>query len=155
MTKQNYTTVAILKSLFNRDLNRLYNEIQLYKNENAIWKTEKQIANSGGNLCLHLIGNLNTYIGKEIGNTKYIRNRELEFSLKNISRAELLEKIKSTIDIVNASLDKLDDKLLESEYPVLVFEEKTSTGFLLIHLTTHLTYHLGQINYHRRLMDDY
>ncbi|MCY1512486.1 hypothetical protein D9M68_469470 [compost metagenome] len=155
MTKQDITTVTILKSLFTRDLNRLYNEIQLYRNEKAIWKTEKQIANSGGNLCLHLIGNLNTYIGKEIGNTNYIRNRELEFSLKDVPRAALLEKIKSTIDVINTSLDKLDDKLLESEYPVVVLEEKTSTGFLLMHLATHLAYHLGQINYHRRLMDDY
>ncbi|MGK4567458.1 DUF1572 family protein [Flavobacterium sp. 3HN19-14] len=146
-------TTEILRSLFTRDLNRLYDEIALYENEQASWKTQKEIANSAGNLCLHLIGNLNTYIGKEIGHTNYIRDRELEFSSKDIPRATLLEKVKSTIEVVNLSLQKIDDLVLKNEYPVLVFDEKTSTGYLLIHLATHLAYHLGQVNYHRRLLD--
>ena len=75
-----------LKKLFSRDLDRLYNEIASYGNEEAIWKTEKDISNSAGNLCLHLIGNLNTYIGRELGGTAYVRNRELEFSRKMFRR---------------------------------------------------------------------
>ena len=125
----------------------------MYKNEENLWKVEKQIANSAGNLCLHLIGNLNTYIGIEIGKTNYVRDRELEFSLKNISKEELIDNIEKLKIIIAASLDKLTDEQLEKEYPVLVFENKTSTGYFLIHLATHLTYHLGQINYHRRLLD--
>lgn len=140
---------AILKVFFDRDLNRLRNEINLYRNEKNLWKVEKQITNSGGNLCLHIIGNLNTYIGAEIGKTNYIRNRDLEFSLKNISKAELIENIENTLEIVATSLDKLTDENLNKEYPILVFETKTSTGYFL----THLTYHLGQINYHRKLLD--
>ena len=151
--KFNYMVVEVLKSLFTRDLNRLYDEINMYKSEEAIWKIQKEIANSAGNLCLHLIGNLNTYIGKELGDTGYIRNRELEFSLKNVPRADLLEEVKKTIEVVTSSLNKLDNKLLENEYPVLVYETKTSTEYFLIHLATHLTYHLGQINYHRRIVD--
>ena len=117
-----------LQSLFTRDLNRLRAEIELYKKEENIWKTEESITNSAGNLCLHLVGNLNTYIGKEIGKTAYVRNRELEFSLKDIPRAELLHKIDDTICVVNAALDNLDESDLAIEYPVLVFEEKTSPG---------------------------
>lgn len=143
-----------LKILFTRDLNRLRKEVELYNNENNIWRVEKNIANSAGNLCLHLIGNLNTYIGKEIGKTDYVRKRDLEFSLKNVPRTELLDKIDETIKLINKSLDKLDKGTLKNEYPILVFEEKTSTEYLLIHLTTHLSYHLGQINYHRRLIDE-
>jgi uncharacterized damage-inducible protein DinB len=77
----------------------------------------------------------------------------LEFSLKNVPRTELLDKIDDTAQVVNKSLDSLDESTLVNEYPVLVFEEMTSTEYLLVHLTTHLTYHLGQINYHRRLID--
>lgn len=145
--------IETLKSLFTRDLNRLKKEIESYKEEINIWKIEHGIANSAGNLCLHLIGNLNTYIGKEIGKTNYVRNREKEFSLKDVPRSELLNKIGNTITIVNQSLDQLDEAALKEEYPVLVFDEKTTTEYLLIHLATHLTYHLGQINYHRRLID--
>jgi len=142
-----------LKSLFTRDLNKLKLEIESYKNETTIWHIEKEIANSAGNLTLHLIGNLNTYIGSEIGKSGYIRNRDLEFSLKNIQRAELILKIEATLKIVEQALDTLTDKQLHSEYPVLVFKEKTTTEFFLVHLATHLAYHLGQINYHRRLLD--
>ena len=146
--------IETLKALFTRDLKRLRKEVELYNNENNLWKVEKNIANSAGNLCLHLIGNLNTYIGKEIGKIDYVRNRELEFSLKNIPRKELLHQIDKTIEVIIKSFDKLDESILKNEYPILVFEEKTSTEYFLIHLTTHLSYHLGQINYHRRLIDN-
>ncbi|SDX43065.1 DUF1572 family protein [Flavobacterium degerlachei] len=146
--------IETLKALFYRDLTRLKTEIELYPNENDIWKTQKGISNSAGNLCLHLIGNLNTYIGNVIGKTNYIRNRELEFSSKDISKSELIKKIEETIIVVNISLDMVSEKELKMEYPILVLAEKTSTEFLLIHLTTHLNYHLGQINYHRRLLND-
>ena len=142
-----------LKTLFNRDLNRLKTEIESYQNESDIWTIQKGIANSAGNLCLHLVGNLNTYIGAEFGKTGYIRNRPLEFSLKDIPRAELLSKIEATIIVVNNALDTISEEDLKIEYPLLVFENKTSTEFMLFHLTTHLAYHLGQINYHRRLLD--
>ncbi len=145
--------IITLKTLFERDLNKLKAEIESYQDERNIWRTEKGIANSAGNLCLHLIGNLNTYIGAEIGKSGYIRNRPLEFSIKNVPVSELLHEIKRTKEIVISSLENLTDKDLEKEYPILVFDEKTSVGYLLVHLTTHLTYHLGQINYHRRLLD--
>jgi hypothetical protein len=145
--------IESLKTLFNRDLIKLKNEIESYQNESDIWKIQKGIANSAGNLCLHLVGNLNTYIGAEFGKTGYIRNRALEFSLKDIPRAELLSKIEETIVVVDNALDNISEEELKMEFPLLVFENKTSTEFMLIHLTTHLAYHLGQINYHRRLLD--
>ncbi|MES2853722.1 MAG: DUF1572 family protein [Bacteroidota bacterium] len=144
--------IETLKTLFNRDLNQLKTEIDSYQNESDIWKTQKGIANSAGNLCLHLVGNLNTYIGAEFGKTGYIRNRPLEFSLKDIPRAELLSKIEETIVVVDNALNTISEEELKKEYPLLVFENKTSTEFMLVHLTTHLAYHLGQINYHRRLL---
>jgi uncharacterized damage-inducible protein DinB len=142
-----------LKTLFRRELEKLKREIELYKEENRLWIVEKGITNSAGNLCLHLIGNLNTYIGKELGGTGYIRNRELEFSQKNIPRNELLKKIEETILVVEKALDDLTIQQLDEDYPVAVFDYKMSTGFFLVHLIAHLTYHLGQINYHRRLID--
>jgi hypothetical protein len=145
--------INTIKSLLTQDLRKLHQEIELYKNEESIWQVEGHIANSAGNLCLHLIGNLNTYIGQQIGKTSYIRNRDLEFSLKNVPREELLRKVNETIEVLNNSLDKLDENALETEFPMLVFEEMTSTEYMLVRLSTHLTYHLGQINYHRRLID--
>ena len=145
--------IETLKTLFNRDLNKLKQEIELYQNENNLWKIEKGISNSAGNLCLHLIGNLNNFIGSELGKTNYSRNRPLEFSLKHIPKTELIEKIEETILVLNKTLETVTPEILQQEYPILVFESKTTTEFFLVHLSTHLDYHLGQINYHRRLLD--
>ncbi|KAF2512707.1 DinB family protein [Flavobacterium zhairuonense] len=145
--------IETLKSLFERDLNKLKIEIESYQNENNLWKIDKNISNSAGNLCLHLIGNINTYIGGEIGKTGYVRNRPLEFSLKDIPKAELIQKIEETLIVVNNALNSLTENDLEAIYPQIVFEKEMTTGFFLVHLSTHLAYHLGQINYHRRLLD--
>lgn len=145
--------IRSLKTLFLRDLNKLRKEIELYKDERKLWIIDKNIANSAGNLCLHLVGNLNTYIGKELGGTAYIRNRDLEFSQKDIPQAELLKQIDETTMVVDKALDTVTDQQLEQEYPVIVFTDKMTTGFFLVHLVAHLDYHLGQINYHRRLLD--
>lgn len=143
-----------IKSLYTRDLNKLKEEIEAYQNEDSMWKTDKNVANSGGNLCLHLVGNLNTFIGAELGKSGYIRNRELEFSLKNIPRAELIEKVEKTLNVVVSTLDKLSAEDLEKEYPLEALGYKMTTEYFLIHLFGHLSYHLGQINYHRRLLDN-
>ncbi len=146
--------IETLQKIFKRDLEKLKQEIASYCNESNLWKVDKSIANSSGNLCIHLVGNLNTYIGAEIGKTGYVRNRDLEFSLKNIPQAQLVKMIEDTIVVVEDGLSKLNENDLEREYPLLVFKEKTSTGYFLVHLAVHLGYHLGQVNYHRRLLDN-
>jgi uncharacterized damage-inducible protein DinB len=144
--------LSTLQEIFFRDINRLKSEMELYQNEADIWRIEKHISNSAGNLCLHLIGNLNAFIGAALGNTNYVRNRALEFSEKGVPRTELLNKIDETILVVNQTLQQLSEDDLKKDFPILVFDEKTTTEFFLVHLSTHLTYHLGQINYHRRLL---
>ncbi len=143
----------VLNSIFKRELIKLKTEIELYKDESNLWRVEKNITNSAGNLCLHLVGNLNTYIGAILGKTSYARDRDAEFSLKNIPRKELIQKIEETILVVDQVMRQLTSTQLEKEYPIIVLKESTSTGFFLVHLVSHLTYHLGQINYHRRLID--
>jgi hypothetical protein len=145
--------VTTFRKIFARDLAKLRQEIELYSNEQNIWKLDGKIANTAGNLCLHLVGNLNTYIGKELGGTGYVRDRPLEFSDKNVPRRELLDRIDKTIKVVDQSLAKLTENSLLEEYPILVYEAGDSTGYVLTSLVAHLGYHLGQINYHRRLLD--
>lgn len=144
--------IDTLLFLYERDLNRLKNEISSYPTEIALWVVRSQINNSAGNLCLHLIGNLNTYIGTVLGNSGYVRNREAEFSLKNIPLSELLTKIDATRAMIQQTLPRLTPTALTQEYPQPVFDYPMTTEFFLVHLATHLTYHLGQINYHRRLV---
>jgi uncharacterized damage-inducible protein DinB len=142
-----------LRKILLRDLAKLKQEIGLYTSEAALWKIEKNIANSAGNLCLHLVGNLNAYIGAELGKTGYVRQRDLEFSLKDIPQQELIKKIEATIEVVDRVLSTFPEEKMQEEFPLLVLPEKTSNEYFLVHLTAHLSYHLGQVNYHRRLID--
>lgn len=146
--------IQTLKALFNRDLEKLKTELALYKDEENIWVVDKDIANSAGNLCLHLVGNLNAFVGVQLGKSDYVRNRDLEFSDKGVPRSELLSKVDGTIMVVNNTLDNLDINRLAEDFPIVVFKEKTSVEYMLIHLATHLAYHLGQVNYHRRVLDN-
>ena len=68
-------------------------------------------------------------------------------------KAELLEKLEFLIKIVSSTLEKLSDENLKKEYPTEALGYKMTTEYFLIHLLSHLSYHLGQINYHRRLLD--
>jgi uncharacterized damage-inducible protein DinB len=146
-------TITAIKRLLQRDLALLSKEIGLYKEEQKMWITAQQIANSAGNLCLHLVGNLNGFIGSVVGGTGYIRERDREFSEKNVPRETLLRLVADTATMVDTVLSNVDDSILEAEYPVQVWAEKETYGYFLIHLAGHLNYHLGQVNYHRRLLD--
>ncbi|WP_136480823.1 DinB family protein [Cognatitamlana onchidii] len=146
-----YTETLI--KIFTRDLNSLKKEIMLYSNENNLWVLDKSIANSSGNLCLHLIGNLNHFIGAVLGNTGYVRHRKLEFSKKNVARTLLVQQIDETFIMVESSLRKLQPEDIAKLYPIEVFNEPMTTEYFLTHLVHHFSYHLGQINYHRRLLD--
>ncbi len=142
-----------LKLIFIRDLNKLKDEINAYSNESNIWIIRDGIANSAGNLCLHLVGNINHFIGTQIGQTGYVRHRELEFSLKDIPKADLITNIEDTIKVVDSVLVHITAEQFAAEFPIQVFGFPMSTEYFLIHLASHLSYHLGQINYHRRLLD--
>ncbi|MEI8059485.1 MAG: DUF1572 family protein [Ferruginibacter sp.] len=142
-----------LIEIFERDLNKLINELNLYKDENNLWVIRPGVSNSSGNLALHLIGNLNHFIGATLGHTGYVRYRDDEFTLKNIPRADIIINIQNCILVVKNTLSHLPADELEKNFPIEVFGKVTTTIFMLVHLTTQLSYHLGQINYHRRLID--
>lgn len=142
----------ILQKLCERDLSKLKEEIGLYADEADLWKTDGEITNSAGNLALHLIGNLRHFFGAVLGNTGYVRDRDKEFSDGGISREELITGIDQAAADVRSTLERLSDADLAMNYPIEVFGHPMTTEYFLVHLATHLNYHLGQINYHRRLL---
>jgi hypothetical protein len=144
--------IEIITSLFERDINKLIEELMLYKNEEDVWKIKEGISNSGGNLTLHLLGNLNHFIGATLGNTGYLRERDKEFSLKNIPRIQLVDNLRKVNDVIKNTLPHLSDKDLKKDFPVPLNDKTLSISFVLLHLLAHFSYHLGQVNYHRRLI---
>ena len=142
-----------LLKLYTRDLNAIKKELESYNNASLIWKVDKDVTNSAGNLALHIVGNLNHFIGAILGDTDYIRQRDLEFSQKDIPLKELSIKLDDTIIVVEKTLSNLTPADFQKEYKRNPIEAYMTTEFFLMYLISHLSYHLGQINYHRRLFD--
>lgn len=142
----------ILADIYERDLNKLKTEIEAYENEGDLWKKDGEIANSAGNLALHLAGNLRHFFGSVLGGTGYVRDRDAEFSLGYVPRGQMLAEIDAALDDVRSLLGRISDDELAADYPIEVFGHPMATGYFLTHLATHFNYHLGQINYHRRLV---
>lgn len=145
-------TTAHLSRLINRELVALRDELLAYPNEADMWQLPKGVPNSGGNLALHLVGNLRFFIGTQLGATGYVRDRDAEFAKSGVPRAEIVKGIEAAADEVTRTLATLDPAQLEKPFPAELGGNRIQTGMFLQHLASHLAYHLGQIDYHRRVV---
>jgi Protein of unknown function (DUF1572) len=141
-----------LIALFKRDLEKLVLELEAYTDESKLWARAGEVKNPAGNLVLHLHGNLNHFVGKTLGHLEFMRDREAEFSRSGVPRAELIEMVRQTSAMLEKVLPSLSDADLAATYPLEVLGYPMTTGYFLIHLYGHLNWHLGQVNYHRRLV---
>ena len=141
-----------LIQLFERDIQRVADEITSFNDEENLWRTSGEISNSAGTLALHLIGNLNHFIGAQLGKTGYVRDRQAEFNDRNVPRSKIIDDLKNTREMVLATLKTVEDSNLDQPFPIEVFGGMSTREFL-IHLYGHLNYHLGQMNYLRRTLE--
>src|SRR5215207_1729843 len=73
-----------LSEFYERDIRKLIEEVNLFKSEENLWKTDGSVKNSSGNLVLHIIGGLNYLIGATLAHTGYVRDRDQEFIRKGV-----------------------------------------------------------------------
>jgi len=144
--------VTYVHAILVRDLQALRREVEAYPDDASIWAVPEGIANSCGTLVLHLVGNLRTYIGLQLGGVAYERDRPREFSARNLPRAELLRDIDATIAAVHAAAPNVSDESLAAQFPLAIGPVTVNTQDFLLHVAVHLGYHLGQVDYHRRLV---
>ncbi len=141
-----------LQTILLRDLDKLKKEIEQYPDEPSVWVIKGDIKNSAGTLVLHLCGNLQHYIGVGLGKSDYKRDRDNEFSARNVPRADLIKEIERTKDAIKTALSGASLDILDTDYPLPVYDYPMTVQFFMIHLASHFGYHLGQVNYHRRLL---
>jgi len=141
-----------IRTIFQREARALRREIEAYPNEKDIWEVPAGIGNSAGTLALHLAGNLQHYLGARFGRTNYVRNRDAEFSRRGVSRTEILEEIEAATIAISRAFERITDADLMQPYPEKISGFTLTTGEWLVHLVAHRGYHLGQIDYHRRLV---
>lgn len=144
-----------LAAVMVRELDRLARELEAYEDEADIWRLEGTARNSAGTLALHLVGNLNHYVGGALGDTGYVRDRDAEFGERDVPRAELLRRIADCKETVTDTLAPLDAPELAGPYPrehMPAVMDGASVHRFLVHLTWHLGWHVGQVDYHRRIL---
>jgi DinB superfamily len=144
--------IPAVRAIFERDLNTLRREVEAYSSDQQVWQIVPGLTNPAGTLVVHLAGNLQHYLGARLAGNGYVRNRDAEFSRRDVPRATLLSEIEAARGAMRAGLATLSEAQLAEEYPEVIAGAKLMTGVYLVHLTTHLTYHLGQVDYHRRMV---
>jgi uncharacterized damage-inducible protein DinB len=145
------TTAELIGGLLVRDLHAVQRELDAYASDADCWRLPATIPNSAGTMALHLAGNLRHYVGAVLGGTGYVRDRDAEFARRDVPRAEIRRELDAAIADVGTVMARLTDAQLATTFPQAVAGTHVSTLDMLMHLATHLTYHLGQIDYHRRL----
>jgi hypothetical protein len=145
----NGSTIA---AIICRELGAIERELNAYRTEDQIWTLPEGLPNSGGTLALHAAGNLQHFIGTVLGGTSYVRDRDAEFSRRGVPRAELIADLQRAADVVRRTLPSLDPGRFTEVYPLPVANRRVNTGEFMTHLATHLAYHVGQIDFHRRVV---
>lgn len=141
-----------IAALLDRDLRTLRREVEAYPDDGSLWRSVPGIANVGGTLVLHLTGNLQHYLGARLGATSYIRDRNAEFARRDVPRFELLREIEAARAAVRTAVSRLSERDLSADFPETVGGVRVQVGEYLMHLATHFAYHLGQLDYHRRVV---
>ena len=141
-----------LRTVFAREIRSVEEQLKAYENEADLWALPPGIANAAWTLARHQAGNLQALVGAALGGTGYVRDRDAEFARRNVPRADLLRGLDEAADAVDKTLRHLPAADLAKDYPLQVGGVTVSVERFLVHLETHLAYHLGQIDYHRRLV---
>jgi hypothetical protein len=138
--------------LFRRDLTRLIQELQAFPDDETLWRCLPGVSNPAGNLALHLEGNLREFIGRQLGRVSYQRQRDAEFRSQGVGRVELVKRIEAVRSLIPGVLSGLAEDTLQATHPENVVGAPRSTREVLTSLHGHLNYHLGQIDYLRRIL---
>ena len=145
-------TAADLARLLVRELEGFAREIQMFPDDAGAWQTVPGVTNAAGNLALHVAGNTQYYIGTICGGTRYVRNRDAEFSRRSGARADIVAELDAAIRVVREVLPGISDERLKADFPEPVMGMKFRTGLFLLHLCAHAAFHLGQAGYVRRVV---
>lgn len=114
-----------------------------------LWVKPYPYGNSIGNLILHLTGNLSYYIGAQMGETGYVRNRPVEFTDSGKDKAALLAAFDGAIEAVVTTIAQQTDADWAAPYTAIRTENKNRFAMVL-NCLSHADHHVGQVIYLQR-----
>jgi DinB superfamily len=132
-----------------RDLARRARELAENLSEEQFWARPYPYGNSFGHLTLHLIGNLNYYIGAQIARTGYVRDREREFTEEaHPSKEEVLRRLDEAVELVIATLETQSVENWSDAYEAVGATDFVKNRFsIFLRCATHFHHHVGQMIY--------
>lgn len=145
-------TAQLINTLILRELRALRREIEAYPDDESLWREAPGIVNPGGTLAMHCAGNLQHFVGAVLGGDGYVRDRDAEFASRGFPRAEVVEELDRAAVAVERVLTTMSEDAMTRPFPEQRRGRTFRTDALLTHLASHLAYHLGQVDYHRRLV---
>lgn len=140
-----------LTALFRRDLARLVRQLDAI-DDARLWQVVPGVTNSAGNLLLHLNGNLREFVGRQMGGVPYVRDRAREFGARDVPRQEMAAALTELAALVPGVLETMTEARWNETFPENVLGEPLTHRQFVVHLYGHLNYHLGQIDYLRRVL---
>jgi hypothetical protein len=135
-----------------RELRAVRRSLEAYPDDASVWAERPGLPNAGGTLALHLAGNLRHFIGLHLGGVPYVRDRDAEFARRGVPRAELIAGIDAAMEAVERGMLATTDDRMNAPFPEPIGGRRIATGDFLVHLAVHLAWHLGQLDYHRRIV---
>lgn len=139
-----------LELMMTRELRAVKRELDAYPDDASVWRVIPGTPNTAGTLALHLAGNIQHFFGATLARDGYVRNRDAEFARRDVPRRELIEGLDAAIASLERTFASLDPAALKRPYPEPIAKRTVNTETFLLHLASHLAYHLGQVDYHRR-----
>jgi hypothetical protein len=135
-----------------RELQTFAREVEAFPDDDSLWRTLPGVTNSAGNLALHVAGNLKHYVGAVLGRTGYVRQREAEFATREGRRSDIARELNEAAEVVSRVLPGVPGDVLAAPFPEAVGGVTPRCDRFLLHLCTHLAFHLGQASYLRRIL---
>lgn len=141
------SVVASSLANYYRMIHRRVRELTDPLTTEQLWIRPYAYGNSIGNLILHLTGNLNYYIGAQIGGTAYIRQRPLEFSNTGIPKNDVLREFDKVIDLVIVTIAKQSDEDWAAPFSGELESESKNRFSAFLACAGHAYHHVGQMIY--------
>jgi uncharacterized damage-inducible protein DinB len=116
--------------------------------QEQFWRNPYGYGNSVGHLVLHLTGNLSYYIGAQIAETGYVRNRDLEFTeMRKLPKDEVLKKFDEAVAMVTATIREQGPEDWMKAYSGEREPEAKERFMIFLRCAGHAYHHVGQIVY--------
>lgn len=146
MSDLHLTLSSVLADRYTQNAARI-RELAAPLSNGQFWQKPFSFGNSFGHLVLHLTGNLSYYIGAQIAQTGYVRDRPREFNDPNPpSKEEALHRFDDAVAMVIKTVRAQSSEDWSAEYSGVGTMARNRLD-MIVQCAAHMQHHIGQMIY--------